>query len=160
MVYILMGVSGSGKTTVGKLLADQLQLPFYDADDYHSTANITKMSKGVALNDADRLEWLTQLRLHITQWQKNGGAVLACSALKERYRKILQPPGTGFITWIFLKAPRQIIEERLIKRKGHYMNPSLSSSQFETLEEPTYGIHIDVKDAPEKIVEQLLKQLK
>ena len=159
MIYIVMGVSGSGKTTVGRLLAKKLQLPFYDADDFHSKGNILKMQNEIPLTDEDRQGWLQMLAGEIVKWEKEGGAVLACSALKEDYRNILKSIPANQITWIFLKGSPALITERLSNRKNHFMSSALLQSQFEALEEPNYGIHISIDDSPEAIVENILKKL-
>ncbi|MBD0331033.1 MAG: gluconokinase [Chitinophagaceae bacterium] len=159
MIYIVMGVSGCGKTTVGKLLSKKLQLPFYDADNFHPEASITKMRSGIPLDDQDRQDWLQTLSSKIIQWENEGGAVLACSALKEKYRSILQSLPPNQISWIFLKGALPLISERLANRRNHFMSASLLQSQFEALEEPAYGIHVPIDDAPEQIVQHILKNL-
>ena len=161
MIFIVMGVSGSGKTTVGQLLAEQLKLPFHDADDFHPKSNVEKMSEGIPLSDADRQQWLERLAIDMRQWEKEGGAVVACSALKEKYRKILQPPSyrTPF-TWIYLEGSPELIRARLAERRGHFMPPVLLESQFEALEKPAYGLHLNVALPPEEIVRQIIKKVK
>ena len=124
MVYIIIGVSGIGKTTIGKMLANTLGIPFYDADDYHPPSNIKKLTEGIPLNDTDRYPWLQILSRSISLWQKKRGAVLACSALKEKYRKILGNDGTN-TTYIFLNADISIISERLKNRKKHFFKPNV-----------------------------------
>jgi 6-phosphogluconate dehydrogenase len=158
MIYIVMGVSGSGKTTVGLRLADRLRLPFHDADDYHSPGSVEKMRRGIPLADADRLPWLAELAGLIVLWEKEGGAVLACSALKEQYRKSLQ--SVPHISWIYLDGSRDTILERLQSRNAHFMAPSMLESQLEALEKPAYGIHVDVALSPEQIVQEVLKKIK
>ena len=143
MIYIIIGVSGSGKTSVGSMLANHLSIPFYDGDDYHPTTNIEKLSKGLALTDDDRHPWLVILAEKIEQWNATGDAVLACSALKESYRQILSSIPNDRLTWITLLANKSVIENRLRNRKNHFFNPTLLDSQFETFEAPTYGVHID-----------------
>lgn len=160
MVYIVMGVSGSGKTMVGQLLAQRLGLPFYDADDFHSAANVSKMKTGVPLTDDDREGWLQALAKEAVGWEKAGGAVLACSALKEKYRKTLCSKAPESMEWIFLKGSKDLIKERLLDRKGHFMNAGLLDSQFEALEEPDYGMKVSVDGEPEKVVREILKQIK
>lgn len=159
MVYIVFGVSGSGKTTVGKLLAQALKLPFYDADDFHSAKNISRMKEGTPLSDEDRENWLKTLADHIAQWQAKGGAVLACSALKEKYRQMLVSKSHERVQWVFLKGPRSLVKTRLANRQHHFMNAGLLDSQFETLEEPEYGISIKVDGSPGEIVEEILSKL-
>jgi gluconokinase len=158
MVIILMGVTASGKTTVGRLLASVLGYQFYDADDFHPRANIDKMRHGIPLDDADRLPWLETLRdLVRRSVAEHAGAVLACSALKEVYRRyLLVGPQVALV---YLKADQDLIRQRLLQRQGHFMNPELLESQFATLEEPKQGIWIDASLAPEEIVSAIRHQL-
>ena len=106
-----MGVSGSGKTTVGKLLSKKLNLPFYDADDFHPAANIEKMAEGIPLNDNDRWPWLDKLGKLLKSWEANGGAILACSALKEKYRKRLTTVSKETLQFIYLSGSFNLIKE-------------------------------------------------
>lgn len=159
MIFLVMGVSGSGKTTIGRLLAEKLALPFYDADDFHPAENVSKMSRGIPLTDADRQQWLEQMATDIQRWKSEGGAVLACSALKEQYRKILEPTVETDIIWVYLEGSRQLIEERIGARNNHFMPPTLLDSQFEALEEPAYGIHVNISSPPPELVEQILEKL-
>ena len=124
MVYIVMGVAGSGKTTIGKALAERLHIPFFDGDDFHPRANVEKMSAGNPLTDEDRWPWLDALATASAQWEASGGAVLACSALKEVYRErlIAKNPNTKFI---FLEGPPELLAKRLAARAGHYMKPQM-----------------------------------
>ncbi|MFD2203623.1 NADP-dependent phosphogluconate dehydrogenase [Shivajiella indica] len=155
MIFIITGVSGSGKTTIGSLLSKKTHLPFFDADDFHPKANVEKMTQGIPLDDHDRMPWLKTLAEKISGWENHGGAILACSALKENYRQILQSvPG---IIWIHLKGEKPLLEERLLNRKNHYMNPGLLTSQLETWEEPEYGFHLDVSDTPEGLVDKIFQ---
>ena len=154
MVIILMGVSGAGKTTVGQLLAQQLQWEFADADDFHSAINIEKMSQGIPLTDADRVPWLETLRALIATWvatQKN--AVLACSALKHAYRDELRI--TSEVQFVYLKAPAQLLHQRLHARRGHYMTEQMLKSQLATLEEPELAAAIDADHSPAEIVKEI-----
>lgn len=160
MIFIVMGVSGCGKTTVGRLLAEKLNLAFYDADDFHPVENVEKMAQGIPLNDEDRQGWLEQLYYGIQQWEKEGGAVIACSALKERYRKILEPNANIKTTWVFLEGSRELILQRVAARKDHFMPPALLDSQLEALEKPAYGIHLNISSPPEQLVQQTLKNYK
>jgi 6-phosphogluconate dehydrogenase len=160
MICIVMGVSGSGKTTIGQLLARSLDLPFFDADDFHSPANILKMQEGQALTDLDRQEWLQRLAENIQAWEKLGGAVLACSALREAYRITLQSIPRTKLRWVFLEGDYALIQRRLKTRSGHFMPPQLLHSQLELLERPAYGIHININFAPEQLVQQILTELK
>jgi gluconokinase len=149
MVVLLMGVTGSGKTTAGLALAESLHWQFADADDFHPPANITKMRAGIALNDADRAPWLASLRDAIEGWLRaSTGVVLACSALKQAYREeLLVSPE---VRLVYLRGSRELISDRLSQRHGHYMDPNLLDSQFATLEEPQGAITVDVDaDLPE-----------
>ncbi|PTS95117.1 gluconate kinase [Pedobacter sp. HMWF019] len=159
MIYIFIGVSGCGKTTLGKLFAERMHLPFYDADDFHPESNIQKMKNGISLNDEDRAPWLQDLARHIVLWNGLEGAVLACSALKESYRKILSVNEGIPIKWVFIQADFETLEQRLINRKGHFFNPLLLKSQLDTLEPPEYGIHLCAKDSLAVQMEQLQIQI-
>ncbi|MDT0641778.1 NADP-dependent phosphogluconate dehydrogenase [Zunongwangia sp. F363] len=159
-VYIVMGVSGVGKTTIGRLLAEELNLPFYDADDFHPSINREKMKNGIALEDSDRKEWLESLASKISEWEKGEGAVLACSALKEKYRVQLQSVPKEHITWIFLHSEYEVIHKRLSARKDHYFKPELLKSQFDTLEMPKYGFHINVDGSVEEIMASIMAKIK
>lgn len=159
MTIIIMGVSGSGKTTIGKLLAEQLQWQFMDADDYHPASNIEKMKNAIPLNDDDRIPWLQELAQKIKDWdEQKKHTVLACSALKESYRQILDQSGPA-ITWVFLQGSQKVITERLQKRAGHFMSAQLLQSQFDTLELPTNALVIDITNGPTEIVRQICKSL-
>ena len=136
MVIILMGVSGSGKTTIGQRLAQELGWPFYDGDQLHPQANIAKMRQGMPLTDEDRWPWLQALRAHIaTCMQRGVSAVLACSALKQAYREYLIVDETE-VKLVYLKGDYDLIHTRLAQRHGHFMPPELLASQFVALEEP------------------------
>lgn len=156
-VIIVMGVSGSGKSTVGSLLARQLRVPFHDADDFHSPANIAKMAGGTPLTDEDRQEWLAALAAGIREWSQTGGAVLACSALKESYRQQLMAGGP--VTWVFLDGTEELVRQRLTNREGHYMGSALLSSQFAALERPAYGLRLPIEDTPPDLVSQIVAYL-
>ncbi len=153
-IYIVMGVSGSGKTTVGTLLAKTLQLPFFDGDDYHPESNVKKMASGKALNDQDRKEWLETLN-RLAREYTSMGAVIACSALKESYRATLRKDVMEEMTFIYLKGSFSDINRRLQGRKGHYMPISLLKSQFETLEPPKDAIEVSINQSPEDIVNSI-----
>ncbi|MER2493068.1 gluconokinase [Catenovulum sediminis] len=163
MIYVVMGVSGCGKSSIGKQLAEKLGLDFYDADDFHSKASIDKMSKGIPLTDEDRLPWLKGLANEMLTWQQDqGGAVLACSALKNIYRDWLASELPEKVTFIYLQGSYELIAERLQKRANHFMNSSLLQSQFDTLEEPneSQAVIVNIDNTPEYIVEMILRELK
>ena len=157
MILIIMGVSGSGKTTIGKMLADRIEYIFFDADDYHSIENIEKMARGVGLIDNDRASWLKYIKDQIISKSEN--AVIACSALKKSYRDFLSLPNKETI-YIYLKGEKEILEKRLAERKGHYAGPELLLSQLETLEEPENVLTIDIRNEPEEIVNRIISSLK
>ena len=131
-----MGVSGVGKTEVGKLVAEAVGLPFHDADDFHSEANRQKMASGVPLTEADREPWLRDLAERMAVWEAEGGAVVACSALRKRHREVLSGASQGSVRFVFLDATADVIRARLAARSGHYMPTSLLESQLATLERP------------------------
>jgi gluconokinase len=153
-----MGVSGSGKTTVGRRLSQELGWKYYEGDDFHPSANIEKMRSGIALNDADRRPWLEALHVLIRTCLECGdSAVLACSALKESYREFLLIDERVIL--IYLKGSYEIIQQRLSKRRGHFMKPDLLDSQFAALEEPTAGMQVDVSLSPGGIVKSIRSRL-
>jgi gluconokinase len=153
-----MGTSGSGKTTVGELLAGQLGWEFADGDNFHSPASIEKMTRGVPLDDHDRIPWLDAIREAMKQWNaQRRNVVLACSALKKSYRERLQI--SSAVRLVYLKGTYDLLRGRLRTRKGHYATEQILTSQFADLEEPTDAITIDVARAPEEIVAELRKQL-
>lgn len=150
---VLMGVAGCGKTTVGERLAARLGWTFLDADDYHPPANVEKMRSGHPLTDEDRWPWLDRLN----QLLRDGGStVLACSALKQKYRDRIAA-GVADIRWVHLAGSFGLIESRLAARKGHYMPAALLASQFETLEPPGAALSLDVTDPPDVLVERILE---
>lgn len=159
MIIIVAGVSGTGKSTVGKRLAEQLSLPFYDGDDFHPQANIDKMSNGIALNDEDRAPWLESLAQLLQKAEKQAGAVLACSALKESYRVLLSAPLNEQPKWVFLTGSAELLTERLSSRNAHFFDPSLLTSQLNTLELPDYAINIDVAKPIEVVVGNAVSQI-
>ena len=151
MIILVMGVTGSGKTTVGKALAESVHWQFADADDFHSPANISKMRAGIPLDDADRVPWLAALRMQIDNWLRAGtNAVLACSALKQAYRE--QLVASSEVRVVYLRGSRELIAKRLKERHGHYMDPNLLPSQFATLEEPRDALAVDVDASVDEIV--------
>jgi gluconokinase len=159
MIVIAMGTAGSGKTTIGQLLAAQLGWAFADADDFQSPANVAKMSRGIPLDDADRAPWLDALRTAIVQWiGTHQNAVLACSALKANYRKHLRV--SPEVRFIYLKGTYETIAKRMLARKKHYAPEQLLASQFAALEEPgDDAITVDIEQPPETIVAQVRERL-
>jgi len=154
MIAIVMGVTGSGKTTVGRLLAAQLGWEFADADDFHPQANVDKMERGIPLNDEDRGPWLERLRVQITNWIANSrNAVLACSALKRSYRQELSVGPE--VRFVYLKGSPELIAQRLRLRLGHFADEKILGGQFADLEEPEAGIIVDISQTPEKIVAEI-----
>ena len=156
-----MGPAGSGKTTVGELLAAQLSWEFADGDDFHPPANIAKMSQGIPLTDGDRLPWLQSIRDAMRQWQAQGkSAVVACSALKRTYRDLLGiSTNAKGIKLVYLKGSYDLLLERLHSRKGHYMKEQMLTSQLADLEEPTGAITIGISKSPEQIVSAIRESL-
>jgi gluconokinase len=155
-------VAGAGKTTVGQLLAQELAWEFYDADDFHSVANIAKMESGVALTDEDRQPWLDKLRELIEQCLVAGkNAVLACSALKKAYRDRLRV--SEKVKFVFLRGNRNKITEQFQQRREHFMNPALLDNQFEDLEEPQpseRALSLELGRSPRDLVELIKTKLK
>jgi gluconokinase len=161
MIVVLMGVTGSGKTTIGTLLAQRTGTIFADADDYHPQANKDKMRAGVPLNDEDRQPWLEILNGLLRAWYQSGeGGVLACSALKEKYRQTLASglPANA-ISFVWLDGDKQLLSERLAARHHEYMNPKLLESQFATLEPPKDALKIENDRAPAEVVDEILQHV-
>jgi gluconokinase len=140
MIVVLMGVCGCGKTTVGELLAPMLGAPFFDGDGFHPPANVEKMRSGVPLTDADRRPWLERLNAEMKAWnrghERGFGAVLACSALKKAYRDTLSKGLDGQAVFVLLHGAKDLLDQRMKGRRGHYMPPGLLESQLATLEIP------------------------
>jgi gluconokinase len=162
MILVLMGVSGVGKTTVGKLLSARIGWSFEDADDYHSEGSRRKMAAGIPLTDADRAPWLTALHERMVEYFQQGrNVVFACSALKQRYRERL---AEGFaeneFRFVYLYAPASVIRERIQLRGHAFMNPNLLDSQMETIEEPSEAWTVSVAGSPEQSVDEILARLK
>ena len=161
MILIVFGVSGAGKTTIGKLLAEELGWRFYDADDLYPRANIEKLRSGHPLSDEARWPWLERLREQITRsLAAKENVVLACSALKRTYRERFRV--SDDVKFVFLRGDYALIERQLRRRRGHFMNPALLQSQFADLEEPEPGedaITIELERAPEELVEQIKAKL-
>ena len=157
MIIVVMGVSGSGKTTVGQQLARQLSWRFVDGDDLHSAANIAKMSQGIPLDDEDRRDWLRAIGSLIQQTDQQGeSVVIACSALKQSYRQGLQG---SQLEWVYLRGSREQIQKRLSQRQGHFLDPSLLDSQFEALQEPDHALVLDISHPPEVLVDKICQHL-
>lgn len=156
---VVMGVAGSGKTTVGQTLAERLGWDFYDADGFHPIENISKMASGIPLDDADRAPWLACLQALISaSLKQERPAVLACSALKESYRqKLLE--GNNDVLIVYLKGSYDLIWSRLSARQDHYMKPEMLQSQFDVLEEPADALTIGIALPVEEIVQEILKHL-
>ena len=158
-VVVVMGVAGCGKTTVGRLLAAALGAAFEEGDAFHDPANVEKMRSGAPLTDADRAPWLARLAGHIDTWLAEGRkTVLACSALKARYREALI--GARPVALVHLAGPEPLIRARLQSRRDHYMPASLLASQFAALEPPADAITVAIAEAPEAIVSNILTRLR
>jgi gluconokinase len=163
MLVVIMGVSASGKTTIGQKLAQRLEWIFADADDYHSPENRTKMHDGIPLTDADRAPWLAQLHELLDDWIENGiNGILACSALKQEYRAVLADDiPAAELKFVYLDAPQWLVEERAEARQHALAPAALVASQFETLEAPTDALTIQMVDgggAP-KSVESVVNEI-
>ncbi|MCI0612214.1 gluconokinase [bacterium] len=159
MIIVIFGVTGSGKTTIGKLLAQKKAWKFLDADDFHPKRNIQKMRKGVPLTDDDRDPWLNSIAITLRKCEKNKThTVLACSALKETYRNKISEASKD-IRWVLLHGSFESISKRLLNRSDHFMSPQLLQSQFDILEIPKNATIIDSELPPDKIVEEIEKAI-
>ena len=158
-VLFIMGVSGVGKSTIGELLSKELGIPYFDGDDFHSEENILKMSSGKPLNDDDRLGWLVAINQFAKDQLENNSCIIACSALKETYRKILSEGIKNQTKWVYLYGTFKQIEERINMRSDHFMTSELLRSQFDTLEDPMKALEIKISLSPEEIVETIRKEL-
>jgi gluconokinase len=159
MQVVVMGVTGVGKTTVGRLVAQRLGARFVDADDFHPPENVAKMRAGIPLDDNDRQPWLAALNAQLKEAARRGDSVvLACSALKSAYRERLRE-GIPALRFVHLVGTRELIAGRLGARSGHYMNPALLDSQFATLERPDDALSLDVGPAPEELANAVCADL-
>ena len=153
ITFLIMGVAGSGKTTIAQKLTKEINAFLIEADDYHSKNNIKKMSSGIPLNDEDRYDWLVKIREEIIKRQKTQNLVVTCSALKEKYRSILNVKNYYLV---YLKINKETARKRINNRRDHFMPDSLVESQFSILEEPKKAITLDQSLNPEEMVNQLM----
>ena len=153
ITFLIMGVAGSGKTTIAQKLTEEINAFLIEADDYHSNNNIKKMSSGIPLNDEDRYDWLVKIREEIIKRKKTQNLVVTCSALKEKYRSILNVKNYYLI---YLKINKETARKRINNRRDHFMPDSLVESQFSILEEPKKAITLDQSLNPEQMVNQLI----
>jgi gluconokinase len=158
MIIVIMGVAGSGKSTIGQMLADALSYGFLDGDSLHPQANVEKMTRGVPLTDEDRAPWLAAIHARIVECsQRRAPLVVACSALKQRYRETLAQGVT--LNWVYLKGSENLIHERLQHRQHHFMTAQMLASQFADLEEPSDAITVEVVVPPDVAVQQIIHAL-
>jgi gluconokinase len=159
VIVVLMGVAGSGKTTVGEMLAASTGCPFLEGDALHSKGNIQKMRHGIPLTDADRAPWLVAIHARMLDADQRGQClVVGCSALKQSYREVLDE-GLS-VVWVYLKGAAPLLRSRLEHRPRHFMKADMLSSQFEALEEPSNALVVDVSQPPVAIVEHILAHLR
>ena len=158
-LYVVMGITGSGKSTVGARLAQTLELDFVEGDDYHPPENVRRMAAGIPLTDDDRADWLRALAARLSEANESGaGVVVTCSALKRSYRDLLRATAPD-VQFVYLKGSRALIAERVAGRRGHFMPASLLDSQLATLEAPESDEHVwtcDIEDPPQQIVDKLI----
>ncbi len=158
MIVIVMGTTGSGKTTIGNLLAKRMGWEFVDGDDFHPAANVEKMKHGIPLTDADREPWLRALHDKIVEWSaEKRNVVLACSALRQSYREELR--ASPDVKFVYLKGSYEQFSQRVLARKGHFAKQDLLASQFAALEEPAEAITVDATPTPEEIVSEVRRRL-
>jgi len=158
-IILIMGVAGSGKTTIGRRLATELGWPYHEADDYHSAANKDKMGRGLPLDDYDRAPWLAAIRAALDESLAAGrSAVFTCSGLKEKYRRVLMDGAPGVLL-AYLATDLETSLARVGRRKGHYMKAEMVQSQFEALEVPTDALTIDTRLPPDKILAEIRRTL-
>ncbi|HZR12964.1 MAG TPA: gluconokinase [Acidimicrobiia bacterium] len=157
-VLVVMGATGSGKTTVGRLLAQRLGVPFVEGDDYHDPENVARMQRGEPLDDAMRVPWLARLNAVLRASASREGVVLACSALRASYRDTLDA-GVPGVRYVYLRADEALLRERLAHRHGHFAGAALVPSQLATLEPPRDAITVDARESPETIVDEVTRAL-
>lgn len=162
-LYVIMGVSGSGKTTIGTALARALDVPFVEGDQLHPRANVERMARGIPLTDEDRQPWLIAIAQRLQEADRTGsGLVIACSALKRSYRDLLRSRGSAKIRFVYLRGGQSLVADRLKGRHGHFMPASLLESQFAALEEPDPKEHVlvcDIGASPAAIVDSLVQRV-
>jgi len=159
VIVVVMGVAGSGKTTIGKMLADAIPCPYLEGDSLHAPASIEKMSRGIPLTDADRAPWLSAIHARMVDvYDRGDSLVVGCSALKQSYRTVL---AEGLpLTWVYLKGSPELIRSRLLHRESHFMKADMLASQFAALEEPSDALVVDVSASPAAIVDRILSELR
>ncbi|GKS59605.1 gluconokinase [Nitrospira sp.] len=159
-IVVLMGVSGSGKTTIGQRLARELGWHFCDGDDLHSRSNITKMSLGTPLTDRDRAGWLEKMRERLNQWMREGvHVVLAASLLRAMYRQRVLGPWRSHVLLVYLGTAPVVLAQRLAQRSGHFMKQGMLASQLAILEIPDDAMVVDATDPPESIVQKITREI-
>ena len=160
-ILLIMGVAGSGKSTLGQRAATALGWPYFEADDFHAEANKAKMANGIPLDDADRSPWLAAIRAKMNATIDAGrSAVFTCSALKEKYRQVLAGDAQHPVTIVFLKGDYETILARVGQRQGHFMKAEMVKSQFEALEHPEGAIELDIRETPEALLAKILAAVK
>lgn len=160
-ILLIMGVAGSGKSTLGRRAAAALGWPYFEADDFHSESNKAKMASGTPLDDADREPWLAAIRAKMNATIDEGrSAVFTCSALKEKYREVLAGDAQHPVTVVFLNGDYETILARVSRRKGHFMKADLVRSQFEALEHPKDALELDIRETPEALLAKILAAVK